>query len=132
MSWLNRFVIFRTHRMKLIGLVFILVVACTFALAAQQRGRGGDRVAVGIAPVALADDAIVLDTAEQHKIRVAILARGLSPPWGMAWLPNGDLLVTERPGRLRIVRNLLPHSSGQDAGLDPTPISGLPPMHVRG
>ncbi|HKF69571.1 MAG TPA: PQQ-dependent sugar dehydrogenase, partial [Vicinamibacterales bacterium] len=89
-------------------------------------------MAVGIAPVALPDDAVVLDTAEQHKIRVAILARGLSHPWGMAWLPNGDLLVTERSGRLRIVRNLLRHGSGQDAVLDPTSISGLPPMHVRG
>jgi len=118
--------------MNRIALVFMLVVACLFALSAQQRGRGGDRVAVGIAPVALPDDAVVLDTAEQHKIRVAILARGLSHPWGMAWLPNGDLLITERPGRLRILRNLLRHGSGQDAVLDPTPISGLPPMHVRG
>jgi len=50
----------------------------------------------------------------------------------MAWLPNGDLLVTERPGRLRIVRNLLRPGSGRDAVLDPTPISGLPPMHARG
>jgi len=38
-------------------------------------------------------------------------------------LPNGDLLITERPGRLRILRNGV---------LDPNPISGLPPMHVRG
>jgi glucose/arabinose dehydrogenase len=41
----------------------------------------------------------------------------------MAWLPNGDLLVTERAGRLRLIHG---------GTLDPTPISGLPPMHVRG
>ena len=127
--------------MKRVGLVFTLIVASMLALSAQQRGRGGERVAVGIAPVPLPSDAVVLDTAEQHKIRVAIVARGLSHPWGMAWLPNGDLLVTERAGRLRIVRNLLRQGAGgqdprREAGnqavLDPTSISGLPPMHVRG
>ena len=66
---------------------------------------------------------MVFDTAEQHRIRAVVVTKALSHPWGMAWLPNGDLLVTERPGRLRIVRN---------GALDPTPISGLPPMHVRG
>src|SRR5262245_61319016 len=105
------------------GLIVLFVSACMFSVSAQQRGRGGERVAVGIAPVALPDGPVVLDTAEQHKVRVTVLARGLSHPWGMAWLPNGDLLVTERPGRLRIVRGTV---------LDPTSISGLPPMHVRG
>src|SRR6185369_15449561 len=66
---------------------------------------------------------VVLDTAEAHKIRVSIVARELSHPWGMAWLPNGDMLITERAGRLRLIRG---------GTLDPTPISGLPPMHVRG
>lgn len=50
-------------------------------------------------------------------IRVVEVAGGLANPWSMAWLPNGDLLVTERPGRLRIVR---------DGRLDPTPIPGVP------
>jgi glucose/arabinose dehydrogenase len=45
------------------------------------------------------------------------LVDGLEHPWAMAWLPNGDLLITERPGRLRLVRDntLLP---GPLAGLD--------------
>ncbi len=111
--------------MKRIALILTLVAVCAFSASAQQRGRGrgGGRVAVGIAPVPLPDGPIVLDTAEQHKIRVVVVARGLSHPWGMTWLPNGDLLVTERPARLRLVRNGV---------LDPTPIAGLPPMHVRG
>src|SRR5690606_23757962 len=50
-------------------------------------------------------------------IRVVEIAGGLANPWSMAWLPNGDLLVTERAGRLRIVRN---------GRLDPTPIPGVP------
>jgi glucose/arabinose dehydrogenase len=40
----------------------------------------------------------------------------LEHPWGLAWLPNGDILITERPGRLRRVRN---------GKLDPNPIPGL-------
>ena len=42
----------------------------------------------------------VFDTAEQHKVRVSVVASGLSHPWAIAFLPGGDLLVTERAGRL--------------------------------
>src|SRR6478735_7874007 len=90
--------------------------------SAQQRGRGG-RLSVGVAEVPLPAGPVVFDTAEEHKIRVSIVARELSHPWGMAWLPNGDILVTERAGRLRLIRG---------GALEPNPISGLPPMHVRG
>jgi glucose/arabinose dehydrogenase len=54
-------------------------------------------------------------------IRVVEVAGGLANPWSMAWLPNGDLLVTERAGRLRIVR---------DGQLDPTPIPGVPQVRT--
>lgn len=40
-----------------------------------------------------------------HDFEITPVAEGLEVPWSMAWLPNGDMLVTERPGRLRIVRN---------------------------
>ena len=47
-----------------------------------------------------------------HDARVVTVADGLEVPWSLAWLPGGDMLVTERPGRLRVVRNgvLLPDS----------------------
>ena len=54
---------------------------------------------------------------EKHRIRVVSLATGLANPWSIAFLPNGDLLLTERAGRLRVVRNGV---------LDPQPISGVP------
>ncbi len=57
----------------------------------------------------------VLDTFE-HRIRVVPI-NGLQRPWALAFLPNGDILITERAGRLRIVRNGV---------LDPQPISGVP------
>src|SRR5262245_61433233 len=39
------------------------------------------------------------------KVRVVPIVQGLDSPWSMAFLPNGDILVTERPGRLRIIHN---------------------------
>ncbi len=57
------------------------------------------------------------------KIRVVPLHKGLVNPWSLTFLPNGDMLITEKPGRLRIVRN---------GTLDPTPISGVPEVWAVG
>src|SRR5688572_21612846 len=62
----------------------------------------------------------VYETAEL-KIRVVKVADGLANPWSLAWLPNGELLVTERAGRLRIVRSGV---------LDPEPIAGVPEVRI--
>ncbi len=43
-------------------------------------------------------------TSEEHSFRVTPVAEGLVHPWGIAFLPGGAMLVTERPGRLRLVR----------------------------
>jgi len=51
------------------------------------------------------------------------LIRGLERPWSIAWLSQDEMLITERPGRLRIVRNGV---------LDPTPISGVPKVLAVG
>jgi aldose sugar dehydrogenase len=56
-------------------------------------------------------------------IRVVTVAQGLDHPWSLAFLPGGDMLVTERVGRLRVIRNGV---------LDPQPVAGLPPVHARG
>jgi len=58
-----------------------------------------------------------------HDYRVVTVAEGLVRPWSVAFLPDGDLLITEKPGRLRIV---------QDGKLLEDPISGLPPIHAEG
>jgi glucose/arabinose dehydrogenase len=54
-----------------------------------------------------------------HDYRVATFAENLVQPWSIAFLPGGDALVTERPGRLRIVRN---------GKLLPSAVEGLPPV----
>jgi len=56
-------------------------------------------------------------------IDVVVLAKGLEHPWAVEPLPGGDLLVTEKPGRLRIVTA---------AGEKGQPIAGLPPVDARG
>ena len=62
--------------------------------------------------VALDAQAPAVLRSAQHDYRVVTVVDGLVQPWAIAWLPNGDALVTERPGRLRIVRGgkLLPQA----------------------
>ena len=45
------------------------------------------------------------DVPAERGFRAVTLLGGLEHPWSMAWLPNGDILITERPGRLRRVRD---------------------------
>src|SRR3954470_10459473 len=59
---------------------------------------------------------------EKAEIIVEIVARGLDHPWGLAFLPDGRMLVTERPGRLRIVST--------DAQVSP-PLGGIPRVYGR-
>jgi glucose/arabinose dehydrogenase len=54
-----------------------------------------------------------------HDYRVVPFAEGLVQPWSIAFLPGGDVLITERPGRLRIVRN---------GKLLPNPVEDVPPV----
>jgi len=56
--------------------------------------------------------------------RVVTLAQGLAHPWGLTFLPDGRMLVTERPGRLRI--------ASRDGRLDPQPVAGLPKIEEHG
>ncbi len=56
-------------------------------------------------------------------VTVETVAKGLEHPWGLAFLPDGRMLVTERPGRLRVV--------SRDGTISPT-VTGVPPVAVVG
>jgi len=99
----------------------VVIVWAAVAVLAQQRAATAPPPINWPAPP-LADGPIVLDTAIQHQIRLTVI-KGLNQPWSMAFLPDGSILVTERPGRLRIVR---------DGVLDPKPLAGMPQVLAQG
>ncbi|MBX3710759.1 MAG: PQQ-dependent sugar dehydrogenase [Lysobacter sp.] len=76
------------------------------------------------APSTVVRDAVpVSEATEKARVEVDELVTGLEHPWGLAILPDGDMLVTERPGRLRRI--------GAD-GTVSAPIGGLPKVYVDG
>jgi len=93
-----------------------MLFAALFPSEAQQQPIGVPVAPLGAGP-------FVFDTAEQHRIRVTVVTRGLVHPWSLVFLPDGSMLVTERPGRIRVVR----------AGvLDPKPLGGVPEARTKG
>lgn len=90
--------------------VLALLLACA-TLPACARTPQADAPAAPVAPPPSAT------------IAVETLASGLEHPWAVALLPDGDFLVTERPGRLRRI--------GRDGTLSP-PLAGVPAVHARG
>ena len=90
----------------------------------DQRGviPPGPKVAPYNSPP-LGDGPFLFETYEHRNIRVVVVAKGLSHPWSVAPLPDGSFLITERVGRLRVVRNGV---------LDPTPVAGTPQVHSQG
>ena len=57
----------------------------------------------------------------EYEIQVDLIADGLSNPWSIAFLPDGDMLVTERAGRLRLIR---------DGQLEQIPVGGTPNVKI--
>jgi len=78
----------------------------------------------GIAVPPLPDKPVVYHTAEGQDIRAVVYTRGLKRPWSIAFLPGGDMLVTERGGQLRLVH--------KDGTLDPMPVAGVPEVKAQG
>jgi len=99
-----------------------------FTLAGTAQQKVPFRNNIPVAPTGLADrplprSPIEFDTAEGQRIRVVVVTKGLTYPWSLAFLPDGGILVAERTGKLRIVRNGV---------LDPQPIAGVPASRYAG
>jgi len=93
------------------NLVFLVLVLCSPALALGSPDSGR-----------LDPQGAVYQT-EHLRVRVVTVAENLVHPWGLAFLPDGRMLVTERPGRLRIVE--------KDGALS-EPLQGVPDVYARG
>ncbi|MBI4996088.1 MAG: PQQ-dependent sugar dehydrogenase [Rhodocyclales bacterium] len=73
-------------------------------------------------PVPAAAEQVIASA--MHRYVVKTVTEGLEFPWALAFLPDGRMLVSERPGRLRLI--------GTDGRLDPQPVTGLPPIAAVG
>jgi glucose/arabinose dehydrogenase len=86
-------------RRLLFTLTFSLTLSAVFSGSTSAQRRGG-------VPALLPPDRpVVINTDVVPLVRVVPVVSGLSHPWGMAFRSNGDILVTEREGRLRVIRN---------------------------
>ena len=110
-----------TSRLCPVSPLLLVIVLAGGAGHAQQIASPPSAAASPISGGGPPDKPLVVVTENQQRLRVVPLATGLSHPWGLAFLPDGrSMLVTERPGRLRIIR---------DGALDPTPIRGVPTVN---
>ena len=105
---------------SLIALVAAAVVLASVVAAQQQPN-------IGFKPLTLSEPSYTFDTAEQARIRVTPIVRGLAHPFSFAFLPNGDALVAIRASQLRIVRNAT-GAGGRAPVLDPEPVAGIPQL----
>jgi glucose/arabinose dehydrogenase len=110
------------------GLMLITAAGRAQQAPAQPPQQGGGVAA--FAPPAivwpsppLPDGPIMLESAEVRSVRLVVMTKALQQPWSIAFLPDGAILVTERPGRLRVVRN---------GALDPNPVAGIPQVRAAG
>ena len=83
---------------------------------------------IGIQPPPLSTTPYVFDTAEQHGIKVSVIVQGIGRGFGVAFLPDGDLLFSERGGNLRIIHN----PTSDHPVLDPDPVPGMPEREGSG
>src|SRR6266852_5053315 len=111
----------KTPRSQLLALLLLATIGF-----GQQKVPFQNNIPVtptGLAARPLPDKPVEFDTAEGQKIRVVVVTKALEYPWSLAFLPDGSMLITERAGRLRIIRNGV---------LDPQHIAGAPASYWAG
>jgi glucose/arabinose dehydrogenase len=97
----------RASRLLLSSLV-VLAVSASACRKSQAQGTASPQDCIRVEDGWGADGTV--------PFQVEVVAEGLEVPWGIAWLPGGDALVTERPGRVRLLRG---------GALQPTPVATI-------
>jgi len=107
----------RTDRFSLPALVTILVsLSSAWSHAAESDGGVARYASPSI------DNLPMVFPSDEYDLLVEALARDLDHPWGMVFLPDGDMLITERSGSVRLLRN---------GELEPDPVAGTPEVYAR-
>src|SRR5438105_4205652 len=93
------------------ALLIVIASAAAADLTRQSQTIAPHELRASVAPPGIVwptplmpDGPIEFESAEQRHLRLVVLTKSLQQPWSMAFLPDGSMLVTERPGRLRILR----------------------------
>ncbi|MCE2557424.1 MAG: PQQ-dependent sugar dehydrogenase [Acidobacteria bacterium] len=105
----------RKTQTRVTRIAVFLLAAAVAGQAIAQTGYGRGRS--GLPRVELPDEPWIMNTHLIPEVKVSVVVRGINRPWSLAFLPKGDMLVTERGGNLRLVR---------DGVLMDEPISGVP------
>ena len=115
------------------SLICVAVAVTTAAMASRAQHRqtlAPHEMSAGDAPAPIVWDtpdlphnSMSIESAEERKLKVMVVARHLQQPWSVAFLPDGSMLVTERIGRLRVIR---------DGKLVDDPVEGVPAVQPGG
>jgi aldose sugar dehydrogenase len=111
-----------------------LLIAFASVATAQRAGLrqtlAPHELRASVAPAAitwntpeLPDGPLQFESAEERHLRVIVMTDNLEQPWSIAFLPDGSMLVTERPGRIRLIRN---------GKLKKEPVQGVPAVQTGG